>query len=130
MKSLRAVALVAAAGGAAGSLVLMHRAIPDPPVFLLACFAVWILSPFVALVLAGIVVKRWSAIVGATLYGLMLFLAAGSPLIYGGVIAMPADTRPAFVFLVVPLVSWLLIAVAVLTAALISRKPPRRGAGA
>jgi hypothetical protein len=121
MSSLRAVASVAAAAGAAGSLVLMHRASPDPPFVLLVCFSVWILSPFVALALADIIGKRWPDLVRTTLYGLMLFLAAGSPLIYAGVIAMPADTRPAFVFLVVPLLSWLLIAVAIPTAIVKSR---------
>src|SRR3984893_13107145 len=76
---LRAVALIAVVAGAAGSVGLMlwvgHR---NPSRVLLVLFAIWDLSPFIALVLADIVSKRWSVITRATLYGVMLILTLGS----------------------------------------------------
>src|ERR1700731_2872365 len=75
---LRAVALIAVVAGALGSVGLMlwvgHR---NPSRVLLVLFAIWDLSPFIALVLADIVSKRWSVITRATLYGVMLILTLG-----------------------------------------------------
>src|ERR1700694_4715124 len=72
---LRAVARIAVVAGAVGSVGSMlwvgHR---NPSRVLLALFVIWDLSPFVALVLADIVSKRWSVLTRATLYGLMLIL--------------------------------------------------------
>jgi hypothetical protein len=101
-----------------------------PPLLLLVLFTGWVLSPFVALVLAAIASKRWSVLTRATLYGIMLILAVGSVAFYGDIVSMPAGSKPAFVFLVVPLGSWLLLTIAVPIAALVSRRLSRRGAGA
>src|ERR1700694_3419608 len=84
---LRAAALTAVVAGALGSLGLVfwvgHR---NPSRVLLVLFAIWDLSPFVALVLADIVSKRWSVITRSTLYGLMLILTLGSLALYGDVV--------------------------------------------
>ena len=125
---LRGGALIAAVVGAAGSLALMLRA-GRPPLFLLVLFIGWVLSPFVALVLADIASKRWSVLTRATLYSVMLVLTLGSLAIYGGVLLRPPK-KAAFAFLVVPFGSWLVMTIAVPIAALISRKRSRRGAGA
>jgi ACR3 family arsenite efflux pump ArsB len=125
---LRAVALVALLVGALGSVALMLHAgrRKDSPRLLLALFAIWVLSPFVALVLANIVSKGWSVITRATLYGAMLVLTLGSLAIYGDVALGPLRAKTAFVFVVVPPASWLLIATVVSISALISRGPSRR----
>jgi hypothetical protein len=127
---LHAVALTAVVAGAVGSIGLMlwvgHR---NPSRLLLVLFAIWDLSPFVALVLVDIVSKRWSVITRATLYGVMLVLALSSLALYGDVVLRPRS-QPAFVFLVVPLGSWLLMTIVVPIAALISGRLSRRGAGA
>jgi hypothetical protein len=127
---LRAVALIALVAGALGSVGLMfwvgHR---NPSRVLLGLFAIWDLSPFVALVLADIVSKRWSVVTRATLYGVMLILSLGSLALYGNVILRPRP-QPAFMFLVVPLGSWLLMTLVVPIAALISGRLSRRGASA
>ena len=127
---LRAVALVAVVAGAAGSVGLMlwvgHR---NPSRLLLVLFAIWDLSPFMVLVLAGIVSKRWSVLTRETLYCVMLILTLGSLALYGDVVFRPRS-QPAFMFLVVPLGSWLLMMIVVPIAALVSGRLSRRGTGA
>jgi hypothetical protein len=100
-----------------------HR---NPSRLLLVLFALWVLSPFIALVLANMVSKRWSVLARATLYTVMLVITVGSLAIYGDVALGPPRTKAAFVFVVVPSASWLLIAIVVPIAALISGRPSRR----
>lgn len=125
---LRGVALFAVVAGAALSLALMLRA-GHPPLFLRVLFTGWVLSPFVALVFAHIASQRWRVPARATLYGLTLVIALGSPALYGGIVPMPPGSRPAAVFLVVPFGSWLLLTIAALVAAWKSRKRARGAAG-
>jgi len=126
---LRAAALVVVLIGAVGSVGLMiwvgHR---NPSRLLLALFLIWDVSPFVGLVLAVMVSKRWSVITRATLYGVMLIVAIGSLALYGDVVLRPRP-QPAARFLVVPLGSWLLMTIVVAIAALISGRS-RRDTGA
>ena len=114
---LRVVAMIAVLAGAAASigftLGVGHR---NNSRVLLVLFGTWVLSPFIALVWANVVSKRWPALARTTLYTVMLVLTLGSLAIYGDVAFGPPRAKPAFVFLVVPLASWLLIAIAVATA--------------
>jgi len=124
---LRAVALIAVVAGAGGSVGLIfwvgHR---NPSRVLLALFVIWDLSPFIALLLADMVSKRWSVITRATLHIVMLVVALSSLALYGDVVLRPRP-QPAFMFLVVPLGSWLLMTIVVPIAALISGRRSRRG---
>ncbi len=126
---LHAVAVTALVVGAGGSVGLMlwvgHR---NPSRVLLVLFTIWVLAPFTALLLADMASKRWSVITRATLHSVMLVLTLSSLAIYGDVVWRPRP-QPAFVFLVVPLGSWLLMSIVVLIAALISGRLSRRGAG-
>ena len=125
-----AAALIAVLAGAVGSVGLMlHAGHRNPSRLLLVLFALWVLSPFIALVLANMVAKHWSVLTRATLYTVMLVLTVGSLAIYGDVALGPPRTKGAFVFVVVPPASWLLIAIVVPIAALISGRPSRRGDG-
>ena len=127
---LHAVALTAVVAGAGGSVGLMlwvgHR---NPSRLLLALFLIWDLSPFVALLVADIVSKRWSIITRTTLHIVMLIIALSSLALYGDVVWRPRP-QPAFLFLVVPLGSWLLLTIAVPIAALVSGRRSRRDDGA
>ena len=119
---LRTAALIALAAGAGGSIALMLRAgHRNPSRVLLILFAIWVLSPFVALLFAIIVSKDWSVLTRATLYGVILVLTVTSLAIYGDVALGPPRAKTAFVFVVAPPASWLLIAITISTAALISR---------
>jgi hypothetical protein len=128
---LRAAALIAVLAGGAGSVGLMLRAgHGNTSRLLLVLFALWVLSPFMALVLANVVSKQWSVLTRATLYSVMLVLTLGSLAIYGDVALGPLRAKTAFVFVVVPPASWLLIVIVVPMAALISGRLSRRGEGA
>jgi hypothetical protein len=128
---LRGAALIAVLAGAVGSFGLMlHAGRRQRSLILIGLFTVWELSPFVALVCAHVVSKRWSVLTRATLYTVMLVLTLGSLAIYGDVALGPPRPKPAFVFLVVPLASWLLIAIVVPIAARMSGRLSRRGDGA
>ena len=124
---LRAAALIALLVGAVGSVGLMlregHR---NPSRLLIVLFTFWVLSPFMALVLANVVSKSWSVLTRATLYVVMLVITFGSLAIYGALAFGALRAKTGFVFLVVPAASWLLIVIA----ALISGRLSRRGDGA
>jgi len=130
LRLLHTVALTAVVAGALGSVGLIvwvgHR---NPSRVLLLLFVIWDLSPFVALLLADLVSKRWSVMTRATLRIVMLVLALSSVALYGDVVLRPRP-QPAFMFLVVPFGSWLLMTIVVSIAALVSGRLSRRGAGA
>jgi hypothetical protein len=109
---------------------MLHAARHNDSQILLVLFALWVLSPFIALALANVVSKRWTVLTRATLHSVMLVLTIGSLAIYGDVALGPPRAKTAFVFVVVPPASWLLIAIAVPMAALISGRLSRRSEGA
>jgi len=126
---LRTVAVIAALIGALGSLGLMlHAGRKNNSVLLIALFVIWVLSPFIALLVANAISTRWSFHTRVTLYVLMLVITVGSLVSYSGVFS-PPGTKPAFVFLVVPLLSWLLMAIVIPIAASLSRRLLRRRDG-
>ncbi len=91
----------------------IHAGRNNKSILLILLFAVWVLSPFVALVAANVVSNRWSIFARKMLYGLMLVLTVLSLAYYSGFLSV-AGTKTAFVFLIVPLISWLLIALFIL----------------
>lgn len=124
--ALRAAAAIAVAVGAAGSLALVLHAGQriDSPRLLMGLFAIWVSSPFLILGVAYVLSKRWSVLTRATLYGVMLVVTVASLAIYG-VVALGPSRPKAPVFVLVPPISWLLMAIAGPTAALISRRLSR-----
>jgi hypothetical protein len=122
---LRPVALIAAVVGAVGSVGLMvwvgHR---NPSRLLLALFVIWDVAPFIALAGANKVSNRWSILTQATLFSVTLVISAASLAIYANVAFGPPRPTPAFMFLVVPPASWVMLTIAVSIAALISRNSP------
>jgi hypothetical protein len=118
---LRGVALVAVVLSAVGSFVLMLHAGEYRLNLLMLLFAVWDLSPFAALAVAGVASKRWPKITRAALYAVMLCVAGESVMVYGRVV-WKRPAQPAFAFLVVPLASWTLLIIVVLVAHVISTK--------
>jgi hypothetical protein len=123
---LRRAAAIVVAAGAAGSVGLVLHACQriDSPRLLMGLFAIWVLSPFVILVVGYVLSKRWSVFTRATLYGVMLVVTVASLAIYG-VVALGPSRPKAAAFVLVPPVSWLLMAIAVPTAAFISRRLSR-----
>jgi hypothetical protein len=126
---LRAVARIAVATGAVGSAGMALWAGRRSPRVLLVLFVVWVLSAFVALGWANLASKRWSVLTQATLYCVTLAIALGSLASYGYVVLPLAGSPRAFAFLVVPFVSWVLLAgcsiMVAQTNSSASRKRPR-----
>src|SRR5260221_9605553 len=93
-------------------------------VLLLLLFTAWVLSPFVVLLLTNVISKRWSVTSHVILYSLMLVLTVGSLICYSGTVS--PWSKPAAVFLVVPMLSWLLIVIVFPIAKSQSRKQSHR----
>jgi membrane protease YdiL (CAAX protease family) len=70
----------------------------------------WVVSPFLALLAANRASRYWPEPRRWALLGLVLAVTAGCLLSYSGVIGL-ASIKPAFPFLITPLVAWLLIGV-------------------
>jgi len=117
---LQTMAQIVVSLGALGSLSLMFNAGRHTPVLLLMLFVGWVLSPFIGLLIANKISKDWSAPTRVTIYSLMLFLTLVSLVIYSGALT-PPETKPASIFLVVPLSSWLLIVTVIPIARRLSR---------
>jgi len=129
-RSLRTAGLVAALVGAGASLILLFQASHSRPPLLMLLFVIWVLSPFIAVIIASGVSKRWAVLTQTTLYVAMLVIAFSSLAVYGNDVLRPRRAQAAFVYIMVPLVSWLSIAVVVPIAALIARMQSRRVDGA
>jgi cation transporter-like permease len=130
LRRLRVAALIAIVVGAIGSVVLMlHAGRRNPSSFLIFLFVIWVLSPFLLLALANIISQRWSRLTRGTLYCVTLVLTLSSLAVYAHRAFGPPRPQAAFIFIVVPPLSWLLIAIVVSIAGLISRRLTRRSGG-
>ncbi|MEO6329065.1 MAG: hypothetical protein ABIO55_09040 [Ginsengibacter sp.] len=119
---LRTTALIVALVGAVGSLYFMFSASrKQNSIILLGLFTAWVLSPFIGLFISSKISKRWTVTTRSLLYWLIIVLTIGSLVAYSGAFNTP-QTKNAFIFLIVPLISWILLIVAVLTARRLSRK--------
>jgi len=125
---LRAAAALIALGGAVGSLCLLWRAGQRTPRFLLAVMTMWVLAPFVALIVADVASKRWSAVARATLHAVMVIVGLASLAVYGTGVLRPQGAPAGFLFVLVPLSSLVLGAIAILIAAFVSDPLRRRAA--
>ena len=128
---LRAAALVAIVAGGGGSLgLILFAGRRNPSVFLILLFAVWVLSPFVALALANSRSAHWAIMTRKALYIVTLIVTLGSFAMYVDVVLRPPRSAPASRFLVVPLASWLLMTIVVAIAAWMARSRSDRDARA
>jgi predicted dienelactone hydrolase len=125
-KLLAIAGVVCALAGCVGSawLMLLTGRSNNSQV-LLGLFAIWVLSPFAAILLLFRISRQWAALTRVTLVGLALILAAGTLAIYGNVALAPRDSRVAFPFVVVPLGSWFVILTVLPVVALMSRRLSR-----
>jgi predicted membrane channel-forming protein YqfA (hemolysin III family) len=117
----RPAARIANVVGAAGSLIPMFMVGRDAPAFLIVLFTGWVLSPFIAFWIADSKSNRWARASRTTLHLAMVILAVGSLALYADVVVRPRP-QPAAMFLLVPLGSWMLTAIAVSIAAFVSRR--------
>lgn len=107
--SLRTIALITLLVGTIGSLYFMFIAGSNQKsIILIVLFTTWVISPFVGLFLATRLTKKWTAKAHSWFYLAMFVLTVVSLTVYSGVLTT-SQTKPAFNFLVVPLLSWMAI---------------------
>jgi len=110
---LRIIALIVIFIGAINSLVLMFNVGRNQnSILLIVLFTGWVISPFVGLFIAEMISKRWLPKTSLAIFWLIIFIALASLIFYSGALNVPG-TKPAFKFLIVPLISWILILVIV-----------------
>ena len=118
---LRIIALIILLSGAVAALIFMFIAGRNQrSILLIVLFTGWVLSPFMTLFVAEMILTRWLTLTRKRLYFLSIFMTFGSLISYSGALGS-ANTKTAFKFLVVPLISWLLILI-FLVVALRSRR--------
>jgi hypothetical protein len=116
INSFRIFSVILAALGAAGSLYFIFRAgHHQKSILLITLFIAWVLFPFAILFVASKMSTGWTAFARLILYWLTIILAVGSVVIYSGAVT-PQKTKPAFLFLIVPLISLIFIIVAIMIA--------------
>lgn len=124
LKYLRTIAITLLVIGAIGSLGFMfYTGRNNDSVVLMTLFTGWVLLPYIGIGVAAAKSKRWS-VPENVIYSLMIIISVVSLVCYSGVIS-PAGTKPAFMFLVVPGVSWMLMAIVFPLARRRSRGPLR-----
>lgn len=120
---MRVSALVVLVAGCVGSVALMlraGRASPQHVVMLL--MSIWVAAPFAMLFAADRRSIQWRRAARYTLYGLMFALAPISLMIYANDQTLrPAHVSAAFLFVLVPPLSVLVIAISLGIAMLTSR---------
>jgi phosphate/sulfate permease len=123
---LRTIAVVVVLAGAVGSLAMtLHAGHKNNSVLLVVLFASWVLSPFIAFLITNVISRLWNDLKRKTLYYIMIFLPIVSLVSYSGAIS-PPGMKPAFIFLVAPLISWLFLGIFILIAVSQSRRETRK----
>jgi len=108
---LRSAALVVLLVGAVWSLSLTLQAGKNNDSTLpKILFSAWVLSPYMIQLVAFIISKKWTKLRRFSLYLLTILLSIVSLVYYSGLLTLP-NAKPAAVYLIVPLSSWLLIAI-------------------
>ncbi|MGH7520600.1 MAG: hypothetical protein ACREMI_04935 [Gemmatimonadales bacterium] len=127
MSRLPAAARIALWVGAAGSLALMlYAGRSNRHILITVLFIFWALAPFVAIAWAGRMAGGWAPATRATLYAATVIISSLSLAIYGYRAAFPPRATGAFVFVIVPPLSVLLVLIALSVASLISRRSSRK----
>jgi hypothetical protein len=108
------VAVFTVLGGSAGSLgFAVQTGRYNESLVLLLLFAGWVVTPFIALLLVNAVAGRWSSLKRLILYSVMMLITVASLILYSG-LWTPTGAKPAFVFVMVPLLSWFVMGIAFL----------------
>ncbi|HET7000100.1 MAG TPA: hypothetical protein VFI33_02270 [Puia sp.] len=106
---VRSLALGIGAAASLGSLAFTLQAGQhNSSLTLILLFSAWVLSPFLALLISCVLSRKWSSRARISLYILIIGISIASLLYYGRLLSM-SETKPAFVFLMIPLISWIIM---------------------
>jgi hypothetical protein len=103
------------------AIAVLHTGRYNNSAWLMALFVAWDVSPFIAMIVAQPIFKRRGKVFHLVLYVLMMAISVTSLAFYSGLIRWP-DKRPAFIFIVIPLVSWIIIGLVLGLSVLFDRK--------
>ena len=110
-KSLPFISILILLAGAAGSIVFtLNAGRNNSSVLLQLLFLGWVISPYLALLAFHFYSRLWQSISDAFYLRMTGFITLFNTVVYSGIFS-PKGMKPAFVFLVVPLISWMTIAV-------------------
>ncbi|GAC1480960.1 MAG: hypothetical protein NVS1B4_26170 [Gemmatimonadaceae bacterium] len=123
-------ARVAVLVGSIGSLAFMLAAGRHSPRLLLVAIGLWVISPFMALVVAERMSTRWSPLTRRALHVVTIVIAVGALSAYAVDTVRPPHPQAAFMYVAVAPLAWLFALVVVGAAALISRGRAVHGDGA
>jgi hypothetical protein len=115
--------LIAGAVGSVGLMLFAGRS--NTHVLITVGFVLWVLAPFALLALAERKSAGWAPATRTTLHTLTVLVAVGSLAIYAHRAAVPPRSTGAFVFVIIPPVSVILVLVALAIASVMSR-PSRK----
>ena len=127
LRQLRTLGELVMLAGAAASIGLLFHASQRRPPLLMVIFVIWVLSPFMILLFVDKLSKGWSNLTRATLYSLMIVVPLASLAIYFYDAERPRLAQAAFVYVIVPPASCLLMAIVVPAAALLGRRFSHHG---
>src|SRR4051812_26134955 len=82
-------------------------------IILIILFTGWVLSPFIGFFIANKISNRLISFARVLLYTSAIIVTIGSVIAYAGVFDTN-QTKPAAKFLIVPLISWVLLAITIL----------------
>ena len=106
---VRSLALGIGTAGALGSLALTLQAgRHNDSVILDLLFSAWVLSPIIILIILCVLSRRWPSRARLSLYIFTMGIPVVSLLFYGRLLSL-SEAMPAYVFLVIPLFSWIII---------------------
>lgn len=118
----RKAVLIVLLFGLIGSLYFVINAGRNSNSILLqGLFVFWVVSPFVAFLIANLISKQWTSLSRKFIYWLTVIVTIGSLVSYSGAFNT-LQTKNAFVFLIVPFLSWLFFLIAILTIRRLSSK--------
>lgn len=108
------IAVVLVIIAAIGSLIFTIQAgHKNKSILLPVLFIIWVLSPYFALLVANFKYRYNSVAPRIMLNGLMIIISIVSLLGYSGILNL-SGAKPAAVFLITPLISWVIIIITVL----------------
>jgi hypothetical protein len=125
----RALGLLRTAGrattvsGGVGSVVLvLWVGRGNPSLLLMVLFSMWVLAPFVALLVVDRLSPRWSVLSRATVHTVMVIVGIASLVAYGGVAGRLPHATSASMFVIIPVLSWLVMTIVLPLVAFISNR--------
>jgi hypothetical protein len=123
---LHRTAQVAAVVGAVASVALtLYAGRNNNLPLLMILMSGWVFAPFMGYALASRYARGRATSTRAVLDGIIVLVAVVSLLIYARGALSPLASKPAAVFVAVPIAAWLLMLVGVALTALISRRRSR-----